>query len=350
MRHLFATALVLLTACAAAVEGELDRIQLTNGHRIHGVIDLSDEATRSDETAPLLVTTRSGSIALPRELIASIDYGFENRRLLLAADDLAGHIELARWAMANNRSADAYQLLIRFASHPDLDVGTLRLLARLTDELRGAQEAIDLYRRYRDAGGNDAPTLARLADLEDALARHAAAMAAWQREQAEREPIAEGLESQGSWASDNPQWANPTQVQPVRSPTGNTRLRIAFQGGEHHKASARYPSTLDVRGQPILRMHVLNPGERPAPMSIAVKTGDQWTYFESRAYNVPADNAWHTIDFDLAAADFKCAASQWQPNTTVADPDDVKELQIQVHNGNGAGEVYIDGIGFLASP
>ncbi|MDA3960431.1 MAG: hypothetical protein PF961_06550 [Planctomycetota bacterium] len=323
-----------------------DLVILTNQHRISGYL-------LSQTSESVTIRTVGGVLRLPRRLVASAEPGFDRRLAELTADDLAGHIDLAQWCLARNRRADALAVLKQVLTHPDLDRDTLRTLARLTDEIEGPEAALPIYRAYRNTGGTDQTTLARLATLEAIDAENGALETAFQ-EQLRARQVAEGLESTRRWSSEDPKWANKVSTRLVEAPDsgGDRVMRLSFTGDEtdrYKKAAIRWREQLDVRGSNILYLEVSNPGATQLPLSIAVKSGPNWDYFESTVQAVPNDGNWHALEFDLTDKIYKCAEDNYGAHRfSVGQPNDIREIQIQVHNGVKDGDLFVNNVGFLS--
>ncbi len=324
-----------------------DFILLANRHRLPGYI-----VARDDDADPPTVTirTRSGLMVLPRSALATVSSGFAARQAALADDDHEERVVLAREALHNGRSQEAFDLLSQIPSQ-HLGLEGLRLLATLTDALKGNDDieaVLDLYRRYRDAGGRDPLILQRLETLEGLLREYEQALAG-HRQQREEMRIDDGYEAADGWTSEDPQWANPSTPTVVDSPDGLQRvLRIAYVGGSEDKAAILRRWRLDPSNSPILQMSVSNPGDASISLSVAVKTGDNWEYFESRPYPIRPGEDWSQISFDLSGSDFKSESSNWRHSSNIANLHDIKELQVQIHNGRRDGTLYINNMGFAA--
>lgn len=167
---------------------------------------------------------------------------------------------------------------------------------------------------------------------------------------AKEESRKEGMETRG-WLKENPQYSNPIEHSVVEVGEGlvtNKVLHLGFGGGAEHKAVVRRRISLDGTTLGPLVFYVHNPGESTVPLSLAVKTGEKWDYFESRPVSIrPSGNGYIRVEFRFDARDYKSDSSNWTHNTPVRNLEDIRELQIQIHNGNRDGELFIDGLGFV---
>lgn len=350
-------ALMLVVALSAAetdtTHDDPDVVELANGRSLSGrIIGRSGDAS-------IVIDTASGRIGLDEEQILRVVPGFATRLRELDSNDYRGHLDLARWARLNKRSTQALELLSPFLDSSQLDAEGMGLLARLTDEVvqppqDGAARALPLYQRYAAMGGQDQELLERLRvlravqddydrRLSDAEARRA------------QVTVVEGLEAEDGWRPEQIEYANPLTVEALVLPnTGKNRgLRFSYQGGDKYKAVARRSSAvaLDIRSTPLLGVWIWNPTKAALGVSIAVKTGEHWDYYESVARSVPAGDSWHRLTFDLLETSFKCKKDDYAKyGFPVENPDSIREIQLQLHNGKANGEVLVDGVAFAARP
>ena len=165
--------------------------------------------------------------------------------------------------------------------------------------------------------------------------------------------ISEGLEKKTNWRSENQKWANTVTVKNHPIDMGgnriNTVLQADYEGGDKHKASIVLASKIDIREQNLFTFYVSNPSNKPMRISVAVKCGDRWDYFESRTKTVTPQSVWEEISFDLKRSDFKSQASDWKHEDAINEPHNIREIQILMHNGRENGTLMIDGIGFSKS-
>jgi hypothetical protein len=93
-----------------------------------------------------------------------------------------------------------------------------------------------------------------------------------------------------------------------------------------------------------------NLDKKPLAVAIAVKTGSKYIFHESPQQLVKTGEEFHKLRFDLKAANFKSAASNWENNTAIADLNDVKEIQLLIYNGRQSGTLIISSMGFPTKP
>lgn len=349
-------AVILLLACAAlgTPGNSADVVVLKNGQRIAGTIDPSVDAG-PDQVA---VKTSNGILRLPRDAVASEDLGFDARKARLKKDDLAGYLSLAMWCRAQGMNAEAFALLDHAVRLKGVPLAARALHARLIDEddkRGGPQKALELYRRYRADGGDDALTLQRLAQLEKVIADFESQANAVTSAPAVAKPaptIQGGLESKG-WDNEAPQWSNPVRPQIITVPTdagAAPALKIDFKGGQQEKATIKRTAHLTIGDDSVLTFFAQTPGDKPLTLAIGIKTGSKYLFHESPQQQVKPGQEFQKLRFDFKAANFKSAASGWNYNTKVTDLNDVKEIQVLIYNGQTDGTLIISNMGFPAKP
>jgi hypothetical protein len=352
-------AAVLVLAGFAGMAGAADMVVLKNGQRIAGHLD----PTIDVGTDQVAINTGSGIIRLPKSAIATEELGYDARKAKLAKDDLPGHVALAAWCRSKGMNKEALLLLDRAVKLPGVTLATRALHARLIDEDdkdpgHGPKAALELYRRYQADGGDDAATLARLAQLEKVIADYKAqvdGVASTTATAVVPKPVPTiqgGLESRG-WDNEAPQWSNPVRPQIISVTTDAgiaPALKIEFKGGEQEKATIKRTAHLTIGDDSVLTFFAQNAGDKPLSVAIGVKTGAKYLFHESPQQQIKPGQPFQKLRFDFKAANFKSAASGWNYNTQVADLNDVKELQILIYNGRADGALIISNMGFPAKP
>ena len=355
--------LSVTTLVVAADQSDVDLVILDNQQRIPGKLD---EDPESADWA--LIKTINGTLRLRKTRISSVELGVTSRFKALKDDDLDGLIAFARWARSKNKHAAALAALdkafnlIRINPKRPFDLSALALYARITDELKGPEAALPLYRWYRSYGGKDTDTIARLDQLEAIVGRSdetgvppppaAAAPAVLPEPEKVASSATEGLETKG-WQPENPQYSNPalSEVVPLLADeklAGVKRaLKVTFSKGDKDKAAIKKPVNLDASDEHVLSFQVRKQDTGSIRVAIAVKTGN-WVYYESTVQTVKADDGWKELRFDLKAATFKSQKSEWANTATVSDIDEVKEIQVLLYNRDADGSALISGMRFLS--
>lgn len=343
MRPLAITLLVAsLLVPAAAVE---DAVLLRNGQRIKGTVE-----PRTDSAdGRLAIRTDKGLLRLRADLVERVEESYATRRARIADDDASGLAALARWCLAEKDKAHAIELLALAAKRRDCPLDALGLHAQLVDET-SPEQALALYQQYRTRGGADPAILARLKELEDAIAAHFGTGGAPAEAPVAKIPaLSDGFESR-SFEVESPQWSNPAVVKVVTiagEQGSNQVLEIAYQASDKDKTAVKRP----LRGVAIgdngdLKLYVFNRENRPVRLAVALKTGN-YIYHESRSVAVPVGEQWQEIRFPMRSQDWKSQASSWAHSSEVADLGDIKELQFLIYNGKDAGTLLLDGIDFV---
>jgi hypothetical protein len=342
----------------------LDQVPLKNRQRLFGTILSSS----TDQVLDL--NTGSGVLRIP---VSQVDqehlvYGLASRRARLQSDTLPELIAFAAWCEEHGYRADALSALARAATMPDADAEVLGKLAHLIDLSAGAEQALPLYRKYQAAGGKDPDLLARLAQLETTLQAHNELLAAQNEPPlviggtgaalAMNPPPAAapkaGMEARG-WRPEDPQWSLPvtTQVTSIPDDDGTVQvLAIASPGkadapaapGKRapDKVAVRRLLDLAVEDASVLTFRLRNRGEQPVKIAFAVKTSDQWRFFESKQIQVSPSDAFKTVKFDLKDSTFKSEATHWLNSGTIQDLSQVKEVQLLVYNQGAAVDLVIN--------
>ncbi len=350
LRALFLVA-VLLMLFGSHVAYAADMIVLKNGQRIAGKIDPNADVG-PDQIA---INTGNGILRLPKDAIAIEDLSFEARKARLAKDDLNGLVALAMWCRSKGMAAEALELLEKAIRHKEVTLATRAVHARLVDEIKGPEKALELYRRYRKDGGDDPLTISRLDQLEAAIAAYEK-----QKDSVSAAPPAPkiatslqaGLESKG-WNNEALQWSNPVRPQIINITTEAgiiPALKIDFKGGDKDKATIKRSARLTIGQDSVLTFMAQNSGKKPLSIAIAVKTGSKYIFHESPQQLINNSEDFQKLRFDLKAANFKSAASNWENNTPIADLNDVKEIQLLIYNGKQDGTLVISSMGFPSSP
>ncbi len=348
LRTLPAFILVLIFSQHAATA---DMVILKNGQRISGTIDHTADVG-PDQIA---INTGNGIFYLPKDSIAVEDLSFEARKARLNKDDYKGHVDLAMWCRSKGMSEEALKLLDLAVRKKEVTLAVRAIYIRLVDEIRGPEKALELYRRYRQDGGDDSATIARLDQLEAVIREYetqGTAVSSTPTPPKVLPTVQGGLESKG-WDNEALQWSNPVKPQVINIVTeaGNTpALKIEFSAGDKDKATIKRSARLTIGQNSVLTFQAQNISEKPISVAIAVKTGSKYLFHESPQQLIKTGEAFQKIRFDLKSANFKSAASNWENNTPVADLNDVKEIQILIYNGQQNGTLIISGMGFPTKP
>lgn len=153
------------------------------------------------------------------------------------------------------------------------------------------------------------------------------------------------------WASEDAKYTNPIEGEVVEA-DGKKQLTLTFKGGETDKAV--FCKSLDNVKIPeggTLTFTAHNPGSRNFDVSIAVKTGENWTFHESKQIKVKNYKT-KTVDvsIDLASTTFKSEATKWKNKGAIADAGQIKSLQLAVYNGKKDGVMIISDLAVTAKP
>jgi hypothetical protein len=348
----------------AALTIDQDTVILDNEQRFQGTV-------LSNQENPDLVSinTGNGVMVIRRERVLRIEYGLTARIGRVQGDDLAGLIDLAHWCRNNRRNSEALVLLTKAVALPTCDLPSRGLYAQLIDEVHGAEPALPLYIAYRNAGGTEKEILSRLSELEKARQLWEEQMRALGLDPsasadsgspvaaatATASQVEEGYEKY-TWVGDNPKFANPVTISQTTlvTPEGPRKvLQVDYLANPDNpsvdKAAVVLRRQLNQELNKKLTILAANRSTKDLRLAIAVKTGAEWTYFESPAQALPATTSgqeFQQLTFDLNAATFKAAASGWAHSAKITGLGQVRELQILLHNGRNEGSVWLAGIAF----
>mgnify|MGYP000293312043 CR=1 FL=1 len=336
--------LLLLLAVLIQLSAVEDAVLLKNGQRIPGVIDFS-VATNDGRLA---IRTEKGLVRLRADLVDRVEEGYASRRAKVRDDDASALTALARWCLGEKDRDHAVELLALASKRPDCPLEALGLYAQLIDE-DSPEQALPLYQQYRVRGGTDLEILARLKELEAAMAAHFGTGTPATTETAKPVALSDGFEARG-FDVESPQWSNPAQVKviAIASEQGtNQVIEIAYTAGDKDKTAVkRQLRGIATGDNGELKLYVFNRDKHPVRLALALKTGN-YIYHESRSVTVPVGEQWQEIRFPLRAKDWKSQASSWAHSSEVADLEDIKELQFLIYNGKVAGTLLLDGIDFV---
>lgn len=353
----------LSTAVLAGDPGDIDMVILDNEQRIVGTL-----AEDPSDANFVLIKTLSGTLRLSKTRVASVELGVTSRFKQVKDDDLDGLISFARWCRTKGyhhaalTALDKAFIVVRVDPKKPYDLAALALYARITDELKGPETALPLYRWYRANGGRDSEAISRLDELEAIVGRvdipglvppiAAASTASSPEAGATPGALAEGLETKG-WLGEAAQWSNPVagEVVPLigddRLPGIKRALNVTFGKGGKDKAALKKSVNLDATEDHVFTLRLKNKTTQPLRVSIAVKTG-QWVFHESQIQVVKDDEGWKELRFDLKDTTFKSEKSIWANNAPVEGLDEVKEIQVLIYNKDVEGSALISGMRFLS--
>jgi len=341
-------ALVLLIALSSSGMAGEDVVLLKNGQRIHGTVDPTQDLTATF----VIITTPTGTLRLRSDLIRDTKPSYESQRARVKDDNYAGLLALARWCLTEKMRDRAIELLKLASALPDATPDAIGLLARLTDET-SPEAALPLYRKYKALGGMNAEFLARLQQLDDAIALYEKQVrdSANPVEQPTLPAIADGLEAK-AWDAESTQWSNPVaaEVITLAGKDGTNRIVRLTYGPDKEKPKDKAVIKKPVRGlvleSPVLRLWAANPTDHPVQLALSVKTGN-YVFHESHPITIPPKSDWKELRYDLKNDKFKSEGTKWEYSGGVDNLHDIKELGFLLYNGQTSGVLDLDGIGFL---
>ncbi len=353
---------------AAADPNLLDEVRLVNHQVLYGTI-LNDPA--SDQTLDL--NTGSGTLRIPMDQVDKdhIILGLAARRARLDRDTCDELLQFATWCQERNYTDDALKALRRAVAMPSVPISAVGQLARLVDVNGHPEIALPIYRRYQQGGGDDAGLNQRLADLEKILSEHeqklselglpaddptGGAIVAASEQPKPAAPAPGGLESKG-WTPELIQWSLPctAQVQSVTTDDGPLEVLAVSSPGKSdqppangksapEKVAVKRPVDLALADQTVIQLKIRNLGKHKVLLALALKTTDQWRFYESKQVQILPGEEFKTQHFDLKDQTWKCQASNWLYNAKIDGLDQIKELQLLIYNGGNPVELEINGM------
>ncbi|MCX7805912.1 MAG: hypothetical protein N3A38_12080 [Planctomycetota bacterium] len=195
-------------------------------------------------------------------------------------------------------------------------------------EIAGVRTAEE--QRDQAAAGASGETKALLSRLSDECAK---------LPPSGREEI-DGLESRG-WVRED--FGNPGAA--FILPAGRLDKRmlvLCFNSGEKDKTGFGRILDLAARDDGKLAMAVYNPSDAPITISIALTTGPDHIWHESKPVELKV--GWNAVELALDATDYKTAASGWKYTSAIANKGELRGVFIVVNNARREGHIFVDGI------
>ena len=150
----------------------------------------------------------------------------------------------------------------------------------------------------------------------------------------------EGLETRG-WTHET--FGNPGSVFVVqKGESGNKMLALVFSGGDKGKTGFGRILDLAAREDGKLSFAAYNPSDAPLTISVALTTGPDHVWHESKP--VELKNGWNRVEFDLGANDYKTEASGWKHTSGISKKGEVRGLFLVVNNAGREGHIFVEGI------
>jgi len=164
-----------------------------------------------------------------------------------------------------------------------------------------------------------------------------------QPQPAKAEPARDGMEASTLWQIE--QWGNAATCEVVTDPKDNKILNVAWTQKDKDKVALRMNADMNLTDKAKVTFDVFNNSTAPTQICMAFNTLPNYQFFESVAFPTPLKK-WETITIDLAAKNFKCAATNWKYVSEIGNKESVKDIFILIYNQNPAGAMFIDNIRF----
>jgi len=156
----------------------------------------------------------------------------------------------------------------------------------------------------------------------------------------------DGMEVNPLWQIE--QWGNAATSEVVTQGEDNKLLNVTWTGKDKEKVALRLNVDMNFTDKTKVTFDVFNNSNSPAGVCLAFNTLPGFQFFESMAFDSQVKK-WKTIEVDLAAKNYKCAASNWKYVAEIANKDNVKDIFILIYNRDAQGSLFIDNFRFHAA-
>ncbi len=303
----------------------------------------------------ILGNENRGSMVIDRSTVDRIEYDYDSRLAAIERKEketgeklYTEHYRLGVWCEEHaasdptmyERALDRY---LYTKDKPGVPDEVYLRLGRMYEKCKEPNpgEAFDAYAAYAKQHPESAEAEAALKRLEA---------------QRKNEPAptptpdkpGEGLEAR-PWRWER--WSNPGAVRQVKD-TGNERttvLELKYRGGGKDKSAFAHPFNGNLQDKHTLLFDVFNPGKKPVKVAVAVVTGGNYDWYESKMV-LARKGDWtlgkDRMRFDLTLSTWKSKATGWAHRTKPENLNVTRNLVILVYNGRSEGTVYVDNIRF----
>ncbi len=151
-----------------------------------------------------------------------------------------------------------------------------------------------------------------------------------------------GLEAKEGWSA--AEWADLALCRQFKvAKTEHTLLYLATGGGKQGKAAALLGTRLLLAEEGAIKVQVYNRSPAAVKVAVAMWLGRRGIYFESPA-RAAAVGKWQELKFDLAASDYKTAASKWQHKATLGKDRRLNRVAVLLYHNGKLCRILIDGL------
>ena len=151
------------------------------------------------------------------------------------------------------------------------------------------------------------------------------------------------------WESEDAQYSNPVEALTVAE---GKQLKITYVGGAKDKAVMwKNLEEQKVSAKGTLRFRVANPNAKTVQITVVVKTGANYTFHESERIAIkPGGETFQDVTIALGGFTFKSQATEWKNTGAIADPDEVRSIQIGIYNGKDSGALIVSDLEIVPKP
>jgi len=301
----------------------------------------------------LLGNEDKGSMILDRSTIERVEYDYDSRLAeILAREKEEGrklyteHYDLGIWCeehalddpLMYDRALDRY---LYSRDKPDIPNEVYLRLGRMYEKCKEPNpgEAYNAYAEYLRRQPDSAEAEQAVKRLAEEIEKNKPVTPA------QKLPAGEGLEMRvWNWE----RWSNPGTVRSVKD-TGNERtvvLEGKYKSGAKDKTAFAYPINGNLDGKKALLFDVYNPEGRALQIAMAVVTGGNYEWYESKMVRAEGKKWTLGMRFDLTESQWKSKQTGWAHRGKPDNLAATRNLVLLVYNYTSDGTIFIDNIRF----
>ena len=152
----------------------------------------------------------------------------------------------------------------------------------------------------------------------------------------------DGLEAKSGW--DVEDWGDPAEIRIDDSAERGKVMHVKLQPGEKGKCALSLLLKKDLTKMKSFSLEAHHNSTAPLNVALAVRTGTDEKYFESRPVSVAPGRWKYDLKFDLTSKDYKSEATNWTHETKVSDLKSARRVTLLVQGGTGKEEIALDRI------
>ena len=153
----------------------------------------------------------------------------------------------------------------------------------------------------------------------------------------------DGLEAVPGWTVEE-DWARPASLTVETTKKRGKVMRLNCDGQPDKKLAVTLLHHVDLSNATRLSAEIDNASDRPLRVAVALGSAPDWEMYETPAVPVPPKAAAARVSFLLAAATFKCKASDWKHSQALPKRT-FDKIMLLVDGLPGKGSVALDRVG-----